>query len=1454
MHRSTHLSYLVVTLAFLVSLAGSAWGYVPPVEIRCYLAAPTGVGGTLTLPDLTFKQSNIRQRFVCPHCGYSQRETGTCPNPWALAAHPAAVVLEDLGASRARLVSLSSWDMPADQSDIRWYDRSAGTALYAAVVGLPFHPTTYLRSPQTDPVINPADPRSYRRTVYVRVAVTPPVDVDGDGSTAGPGDIWDATTLFRLVFTPIGDAFPAADPSAAADAWTSPPGTATDGVFATPGAAPRIGAGEQIKRKVAGQSSGIGRVFLQWSNDGGLNWRWNASEPPAGPPAIYAAYYVSRLQIPWTQDTWRNGQAEQAAFGAGAYTSGSFLARVLADAAAPTTPQSAARNDLFTPGAATPRRHFSLINRSSAAATPLVPLVDLQATLLETLTTPPGVTAAGREALRPALPESAVRLGPFGSPTEGPNSPAGYGVGALSPSLSPEITAPLTDPPPGDSTHWVQFLLPPGTPSSEGGDTLPSSPVNNWGYRSLALIYNDLWPSDTTRTNSRTNNGRWDFRLSDGLDDAGSTAPDLIEEFSPFDLQVSVDKQAGMLAASGTAEPGRVSPGVWANAPDTTTTAVPAGRYPFGTNVSLNGPFVVTNLGNVSLPPHLVWMNQASALPVEASNRTRSLARLLAANPLWLPMAAYSSLPASLLPGLSGAPAGGGSPGLAWQGSLNDPLPLGQALGQYSGQVVPFLDLNGNGVLDFINGITGLPTTTATTAFDPSRDEPLEPVTSVPTSLRVTETRLPFNDFYAADTEPVLRFDPSISPTQLQFIWVSNRASAATGGGSVNTPAPAATDLTGAARPAYPGNLLFGNATLGGAGDYRNWVWGEASYNAYSAYAGTRQQAADVPGAVNSSPMTFNDLDGRHWLFWHRTLPRGGGLESTLRWEGSTDAGWAGPEAALLATGLQQRGLRGFADPAGNGVWLFWSQGEEGHQRLYYRWNFTGTATAANEAPLPVTNAVAADQREDLITDFTSGQIIRKPPAGPFTYAKDPSAFLWTDRSGAATPLSTQLNVIFSGYLSRQQNEDLCWAAFDQATLQDGTQNFGKLTFPRVANNQLLPAIDGAGTAWAGELLETNGLRQVFSSRHLDWLITRDFATTPLAGTDPAFYLTLTVGGTPWVYTVSWTGGSYDRARGLYTVTPTFTPVAAGAPWAGGPLTNPATAGGPVTMQMEPATGTVTFSTALFNVSRWGDPGAVFNTTVVGLGGLTDVQLLADYTPFILRITTSDANDDCPNAFAEVSADDFNQLRLVFLWRRTHSQKDTPHFGRTSFMYKTWTLGTQVAYPPFGGGAPTVAYWDGAAWQNLTLNTHYTQNAGSGIISMAPTGSYVPANSQGVFWLNSPFDGVTLRISYADVNGVNRQEQQRVIGWSREVPVPVDTVHNEGPLRAVPEVYTVSNGAGGAMAAVRYWLTWASPRPVYDLRLPAANAAGSLLHQTTDIYCATLVPSYGQALREQEVP
>jgi len=1302
----------------------------------------------------------------------------------------AATPLVDLGAgtnTRRRVADVPDVAEPPAQSDLMGYDCAAASPYYRGVVGQPVHPTTMNGAVP----FAPPDPRGYRNVVYARAALQLPLDLNGDGT-----DDIENGARFRFIFRHPGQPVPTdqADAEDPAKGYITPDTPASGGII--------NGTDPGFYYQIPPDASGIGRIYLEWQNPGPPPRPWYFNTTPDGQTVspLVGAYVCSRLQVPPTGDQWRNGG------GLGVpgpvERPGSFLARVLVGPLV-----GGLRDDLYMPGALTVRRPFTLINRGTT------PVETVEAVMLQGLVPPPGVRAAGRPTVRPRLPDSAVTIGPAGSGV------AGGAVG---------------------TGRWAQVSIPRYQPASEPGDTLPRNAANNWGYRGLTVLFGDA-----------NANGTWNLNLSANLDQNS----DSVEEYTLFDVQVSVDKDLRLLAATATAEPGRVCPGVPASAPDTTVGAPPPGRFPFGSNVALTDRFVISNEGNVVAPPVLLTPNQSIAEPVSVAGKFRSLGRLLAANPVWLPPAAYTSLLAgSLAPGLSGEAGGWGTTGVAGAGTLANPIPLGQGQGQYSGQVVYFVDLNGNSQLDFIDGLTGQVLNTAVASFDARRDEPLEPVSAVSTSLRVAESRLPYNDYYAADTEPTLRFDYGPGGvTNLQVMWVSNRASVALGGGGVNAPAPAGTSPAAAAQPHFPGNIIFANATpvaVPGAPDYRPFAWAPEAANL------TGTTAAANPGGVNASPETYNDLSGTHWALWHRSLRTGTGASSTLHYKTSGNTGWAGTENFIYATGLPKQGIRGFADPSGSGQWLFWTEGEQGRQTIHYRWNFTGTADN-KEAPVPVTNAVSAEYRSDVLNDFASGAPMRKPSMSPFVYTKDPTAFLWVPPPGVS--VGTQVNVIFSGYTARQQNEDLFWAAFDQAAMNDPAQNYGKLTFPRVVNNPVLPAT-GAGTR-AGEQLVGDGLRQTFVSRHLDWLVSPTFENAPLAARDardPRLYLGLvfsTAPATPALYAVDWGPGFYSRARGAYRVTPVFTPIlgapalpaAVQVPGRPGVLRNPLAGGNPVLMEIEPATGTVTLSAALFNVSNRSDQGAVFNRTVAGLGNLINVVMYADYTPFLFRLTTSDAADDSPNAFAEVDAADPNQLRLVFLWRRSYSQKDTPSFGRTDFMYKTWTLGVQVARPPMVGNV-AVSAWNGTGWTALNpgQTQDYTVNADSGIISMVADG-YRTGDTRGVFWLKSALDGARLRVRY---NG-GVLEEHRVIGWSQETSVPVDTVQNEGPLRAVPEIYTVSNGAGGGMSAVRYWLVWSSPRAVYDLRLPAAN--GSVLHQSSDIYLGTVVPQYGQALRDQEV-
>jgi hypothetical protein len=329
----------------------------------------------------------------------------------------------------------------------------------------------------------------------------------------------------------------------------------------------------------------------------------------------------------------------------------------------------------------------------------------------------------------------------------------------------------------------------------------------------------------------------------------------------------------------------------------------------------------------------------------------------------------------------------------------------------------------------------------------------------------------------------------------------------------------------------------------------------------------------------------------------------------------------------------------------------------------------------------------------------------------------------------------------------------------------------------------------------------------------------------------------------------------YDRAEGLYRFTPVMVPISVGAPTFGAfdpfgagryLMVHPRGAGAAdltfITAEFDPAAGRLTFSAPLFDADHPLSDRPLFNSqSYPALGDLLGVTVYANYTPFVFRVTTSDATDFSPNVYAEAATGVDHQLRLVFLWRRSYAQRDAAHLGRNDFMYKTWTLGTQVARPSLTPGTDTVEAWDGSAFVPLTLGTDYTLNYDRGLVNMIPDGGGYPA---GVWWLGSNWEGVRLRVSY---NGLPDPEYYRVQGWSQALPVPLDLVGNEGALRGVPEIYPV---AGGPMDTVRYWLAWTSPRPLFDLRDPAGG--GGVIHSSSDVYSASLIPDYGGAPRELE--
>lgn len=954
------------------------------------------------------------------------------------------------------------------------------------------------------------------------------------------------------------------------------------------------------------------------------------------------------------------------------------------------------------------------------------------------------------------------------------------------------------------------------------------------------------------------------------------------EEFDAFDVQVSVNRKAGEVASSLAAtDMGRTAPGTPSLQPDTTVAPLTA-HQAFPADVSAMAPYLMLNLGNVATPLRLANVYDFSpALDdvalfdyhrADIDPLNHSFGRLAEASPLTrdtfrpFDLSLTPSLQWTVYPASVGDPSGRETVGFISAGSYATPVkpvPMGQPVGVYTGAQLHYVDANGNGAFDFQSMATGNAETTRTMRFNPSTDLALEPLAAVvPGTVHVTESRLPHSDYYAADSDPVVLI--SMPDRRLQVIWASDRVSAdsaVNGSAAPGLAAPAGLDPSAIPSSTGARNLVYATATgaTGGNDDplYRIYYWPTTGGVLDEATA----LSADPSGTVNSAPWAMPNLSGDRWAFWHRSVRHAGGVESTLRYDSSAGGTWAwngsGPGEFIYDTGLGKRNLRGFA--TATGAWLFWHTGTEGRERLMYRWDFTGTPDN-HEGPVPLVNQVSGGQINDVVNTL-EGYTVRRHAGNPFTYAKDPSVFVES--------ASDVVDVFFSGYLRQEEQADICWTRYQRADMKpasvnDPTSNQGKLAFAPVNNEEL----------------HSDGLRQRFSSRHLDWLLHPAYEASPF-GPGPLPDTILRLGlvydafgdNTPprvEVFDIVWQPadrGEYTRRRGTYRVTPILIPYTAGATppassvipmtmtngTAGWYLRDPSTSVAnprPLTMEIDPSAGVVQFSSPLYNQSVEEyrrlfnpaapvDPTTVFNSSMVSGGvPLADVVMNAWYIPYVWRVTRSGAQDDSPSAFYGVSSAN----RLTIFWRRSYPASEAPHFGRAAFMYKVLSNSIHVGRPPVSG-APT--------FTDLT--------AGGAVTPMASD------NVSGTYTFPAGLDGHYVRVDYTGPGGVNYSERHQIVGWSTENIVPVDTVIGEGPLVAVPEIYDVPDGTGaGTMPAVRYWLFWSSPRGVWDLRLaedPAGTRVGPgaggvpdmPVHISTDIFSAVVAPEFGSLRPEMTV-
>lgn len=951
------------------------------------------------------------------------------------------------------------------------------------------------------------------------------------------------------------------------------------------------------------------------------------------------------------------------------------------------------------------------------------------------------------------------------------------------------------------------------------------------------------------------------------------------EEYAPFGVQVSVLRKVEMAADVRSVDLGWVAPGTPSDAPNTTTGTMEAGSVPMPADVSRSGDVRVRNEGNIIL--HAL-MGSGSLYRSEIDPAARSWAR----NALSLPLTADRlfgldgawTLRRQETLGAAGEPATTELQAGDREGELQ-PVPMGQPVGSYSGEALLFIDVDDDGHLSFYSAKEGDVTTTDDHEFNPDVDEPLEPVTPFAATVRVVESRVPQSDFYSMDMEPAL----VIHGDDMKVVWVAQRP--VTGGA-----APAGSSGDDIPDASTPTNIIYSEASRSGG----YWQWDTTADVPNDARALTE---STEPNDQHSSPVVYVDPgDNTPWVAWHRSLTGPEGMLSEIRIGNLNDES----STRLSGTETAVKGLAGFVRPDSSNHWLLWHAGPEGRERIRYFAEFQPDAEVPPASDLHVSNVMAEDGEFDY---FEIGDTsFRKSAQNPFTFTRQPSAF------GEVIGGDFVMDVFFAGHIRALGNSDICWARFNFGPpgdegfpFNDMDDNYGKVAFPNVANPVFgdpapssdargMPAIRNAGgnvLGYAGDRLEPSPRRQSFQARDIDWRLSYDYETDPdwtgwleesegiETYSDAKFYVSVVSGIdddlSEEIYAVLWEEGSYDRSTGLYTVVPQLVRIGPdfsslpANPDPGPPVWHPLTddedifaqpvataharallspsARGDaeglnvwnnvdnaqrwpaVTLQINPASGTVTWSSMLFNPDDPADSMAVFNED--NTPQIADVVMYADYRPFVKRVTTDDANDDSPTAFY----DGPDRNRLTVFWRRSYGDTDAPHFGRPTFMYRTWTRSMRLGHTPSGAVSAVHDLTSG-----VSLTGQYTQD--DGLLTVNAAAGESPLSPRRI--------GHRVRVEYSDTGGIDRVEQHRVLGWSVEMPVPVNNVVGEGPLRVFREIRQI-----GGQDATRFWLVWSSPRGVYDIR--PDDEEGQRVHQATDAYLAVVSPDYSSLVADLEV-
>jgi hypothetical protein len=218
-----------------------------------------------------------------------------------------------------------------------------------------------------------------------------------------------------------------------------------------------------------------------------------------------------------------------------------------------------------------------------------------------------------------------------------------------------------------------------------------------------------------------------------------------------------------------------------------------------------------------------------------------------------------------------------------------------------------------------------------------------------------------------------------------------------------------------------------------------------------------------------------------------------------------------------------------------------------------------------------------------------------------------------------------------------------------------------------------------------------------------------------------------------------------------------------------------------------------------------------------------DPQVVADYIPGSLRLTTSEAGATGSVGFTTSTYETSWYLNTLYSRSPNAKPLAAPLAARADRLWAVWrragsatTLGPTLYYKSFRPGLQIVHPLRGTPNANGNFYTFDVQGVDPNALQDVDV-------QDGVLYFRQEDENKKVVVTVRDINGAQVAQETHYIGWREEggeTPVPMDLAVNEGSVTAFPmldlQKFTDPAQPGGQPQAVphlsKIWLFWTSTR------------------------------------------